>query len=48
VQETARHLGLPLAADITGLYERMRCVEQNILSRLQAIEERLKMIESRH
>jgi hypothetical protein len=48
VQETARHLGLPLAADIAGLYERMRIVEQNILNRLQAIEERLKIIESRH
>jgi hypothetical protein len=48
VQDTARHFGLPLAADITGLFERLHSTEQNILNRLQAIEERLKAIETKH
>ncbi len=48
IQDTARHLGLPLAADITGLFERLHSAEQNILNRLQAIEERLKSIETKH
>jgi len=48
VQDTARQFGLPLAADITGLYERLHSTEQNILNRLQAIEERLKAIETKH
>ncbi len=45
IQDTARHFGLPLAADITGLFERLHSAEQNIINRLQAIEERLKAIE---
>jgi len=48
IQDTARHFGLPLAADITGLFERLHSTEQNILKRLQAIEERLKGIETKH
>src|SRR5271166_2362007 len=48
VQDTARHFGLPLAADITGLFERLNSTEQNIINRLQAIEERLKAIETKH
>jgi len=48
VQDTARHFGLPLAADITGLFERLHSTEQNIINRLQAIEERLKAIETKH
>ena len=48
VQDTARHFGFPMAADITGLFERLHSTEQNILNRLQAIEERLKAIESKH
>jgi len=48
IQDTARHFGLPLAADITGLFERLHSTEQNILNRLQAIEERLKGIETKH
>ncbi len=48
VQDTARQFGLPLAADITGLYERLHSAEQNIINRLQAIEERLKAIETKH
>ena len=48
IQDTARLFGLPLAADITGLFERLHSTEQNIINRLQAIEERLKAIESKH
>jgi hypothetical protein len=48
IQDTARHFGLPLATDITGLFERLHSAEQNILNRLQAIEERLKSIETKH
>jgi len=47
VQDTARHFGLPLAADITGLFERLHSTEQNIVTRLQAIEDRLKAIETK-
>jgi len=48
IQDTARHFGMPLAADITGLFERLHSTEQNIINRLQAIEERLKAIETKH
>lgn len=48
IQDTARHFGMPLAADITGLFERLHSTEQNIVNRLQAIEERLKAIETKH
>ena len=48
IQDTARQFGLPLAADITGLFERLHSTEQNILNRLQAIEDRLKAIETKH
>ena len=48
VQDTARQLGVPLTADITGLFERLHSTENNILKQLQAIEERLKVIENRH
>jgi hypothetical protein len=45
IHDTARHFGLPLAADITSLFERLQRIEQNIMSRLEAIEERLRAIE---
>jgi hypothetical protein len=48
IQDTARQLGMPLAADITGLFERLHSTEQKILSRLDAIEARLKAIETKH
>ena len=48
VQDTARQLGVPLTADITGLFERLHSTENTILKQLQAIEERLKAIENRH
>src|SRR5208283_3954170 len=34
IQDTARHFGVPTAADITGLFERLNSTEQNIVSRL--------------
>ena len=48
IQDTARYFGLPLTADITGLFERLHSTEQNIINRLQAIEERLKASETKH
>jgi hypothetical protein len=45
IEDTARQFGMPLAKDITGLYERLHSTEQTILDRLTAIEERLKAIE---
>jgi hypothetical protein len=47
IQDSARHLGMPLAADITGLFERINSVEQSVLSRLKTIETKLKTIESK-
>lgn len=47
VQDAARQFGLPLAVDITGLFERLRSTEQTILDRLKAIEDRLKAIEAK-
>lgn len=45
VKDAARHLGMPLAEDITGLFERLDSTEQKILKRLEAIEEKLQSIE---
>jgi len=46
VKDAARHLGMPLAEDITGLFDRLNSTEQKILKRLDAIEERLRSIET--
>jgi hypothetical protein len=48
VQDAARQVGMPTAADITGLYERLHSTEQAILSKLGKIEDRLKALESKH
>ena len=48
IEDTARQFGMPLAKDITGLFERLHSTEQTILDRLTAIEERLKAIEPKH
>jgi hypothetical protein len=48
ISDTARQFGLPLAADITGLFERVHSTEQTILNRLQGIEERLKALETKN
>jgi hypothetical protein len=47
VQDGARQLGQPLAADITGLFDRLQSTEQTIIGRLQAIEEKLKAVEEK-
>ena len=47
VKGAARHLGMPLADDVFGLFERLHSTEQTIIDRLQAMEERLKAIEER-
>ncbi len=48
IQDTARQFGMPLAADITGLFERLHSTEQTILGRLDAIEARLKATETKN
>jgi len=45
VKGAARHLGMPLADDVFGLFERLHSTELTILNRLQAIEDRLQVIE---
>jgi hypothetical protein len=47
VQEIARQVGVPLASDINGLFERLYSVQHTILARLKAIEGRLATIESK-
>ena len=47
VQDVARHIGIPLASDIYGLFERLHSVEQTILKQLKAIDGRLTAIESK-
>jgi len=47
IEDTARHLGVPLASDIHGLFERLNGVEHTILARLQSIETRLEALESK-
>jgi hypothetical protein len=48
VQGAVRQLGIPLAGDIAGLFERLNSTEQTILKRLRAIEEQLKALEPKH
>jgi len=45
-KEFARNANIPTAADISGLFERLRTVEDAILTRLTEIDERLETIES--
>jgi hypothetical protein len=47
VQDFARFVGLPLASDINGLFERLYSVEHTILARLKGIEGRLSAIETK-
>lgn len=44
--EVARNLNLPMASDISGLFERLHSVEESILDQLSRIEERLEFIET--
>jgi hypothetical protein len=45
VQSVAQQTGMPLAADITGLFERVNSAEQAILTRVKTMEDRLKAME---
>lgn len=46
-QGFARLVGIPAAADITGLFERLNSAEQEILARLRVIETRQKSIDAK-
>jgi hypothetical protein len=48
VQDIARQVGMPLNADITGLFERLHSTEKTILARLQSIEDRIQSLASKH
>jgi len=47
IKGTARQLGMPLADDITGLFERLNSVEKTILKRLGDIDSRLQAVEAK-
>jgi hypothetical protein len=44
-QTVAPQSGLPLAADVTGVFERVHSAEQTILKQLAKLDDRLKAIE---
>ncbi len=44
-QTVSQQTGLPLTADITGLFERVHSAEQTILKQLATLDDRLKAIE---
>ena len=44
-QTVSQQTGLPLKADITGLFERVHSAEQTILKQLAMLDDRLKAIE---
>jgi hypothetical protein len=46
-QSFAQQVGLPVAADVTGVFERVNSAEQTILARLAQLDERLKAIEAK-
>lgn len=45
--DLARHVGITLASDVTGLYERLGATERAILGRIKAIETKIDALESR-
>jgi hypothetical protein len=47
VQDIAHQIGMPLASDIYGLFERLYSVERTVLARLKSIESKLDAIESK-
>jgi hypothetical protein len=47
VRHTAREIGHPTTADVTGLFDRLHSTEEVIVTRLKAIEDRLKAVEDR-
>jgi hypothetical protein len=46
VKGAARQVGLPLADDISGLFERLNSIEREVLTRLGAVDSRLKAVEA--
>jgi len=46
-QSFAQQVGLPVAHDVTGVFERVNSAEQTILARLAQLDERLKAIEAK-
>jgi hypothetical protein len=44
-QTVAQQTGLPLTADVTGVFERVHSAERTILARLAALDDRLEAIE---
>jgi hypothetical protein len=46
-KEFARNANLPTASDVTGLFARLRSLEDAILSKLAAVDRRLEAIEAR-
>jgi hypothetical protein len=46
VKGAARQVGLPLADDISGLFERLDSIEREVLTRLGAVDSRLKAVEA--
>jgi hypothetical protein len=46
-KEFARNANLPTASDVTGIFERLRSVEDAILARLAQMDRRLEAIEAR-
>jgi hypothetical protein len=46
-KEIARNLDVPTVSDISGLFERMHSIEDTIVARLSAIEQRLARIEQK-
>jgi hypothetical protein len=46
-QSVAQQAGLPMASDVSGVFERVHSAEQTIMSRLAQLDERLRAIESK-
>jgi hypothetical protein len=46
VKGAARQFGIPLADDISGLFERLNSIERAVLTRLGAVDSRLKAVEA--
>ncbi len=46
-KEFASNANIPTASDVSGLFERLRCVEELILTRMGEMSERLGTIEER-
>ena len=47
VQTASQQAGLPMAADVAGVFERVHSAEQTIMAQLARLDERLQAIEKR-